>query len=206
MNRGLLKSSDRGETWAAVNSGLTTPDAMAVRSVAVHPENSSIVLRAGGSVVGGVLKSGLWRSKDAGRSWKLVTREIDFDGRGPTTIFGEVVLFSPIDPNFVVAGGETKGLFVSGDAGETWKYSGLKGERITCMAFPPERHRYYPLAVGTFDDKEFETLGLGKPVSQVNAPGCLYWGYVHGHGVKPRRRWAMEDFGVTNIFLMTIVT
>ncbi|MDE0874778.1 MAG: PA14 domain-containing protein, partial [Acidimicrobiales bacterium] len=103
VGKGLLKSHDRGKTWAAVNSGITTPDAMAVRSVAVHPKNSSIVLRAGGSVVGGELKSGLWRSKDGGQSWKLVTSEIDFDGRGPTTLFGEVMLFCPQDPNLVVA-------------------------------------------------------------------------------------------------------
>jgi hypothetical protein len=34
------------------------------------------------------------------------------------------------DPNIVVAGGETSGLYYSSDKGETWKYGSLKGERI----------------------------------------------------------------------------
>lgn len=207
VDRGLLKSSDRGETWAAVNNGLTTPDAMAVRSVAVHPENSSIVLRAGGSVVNGELKSGLWKSQDAGKSWKLVTSEIDFDGRGPTTLFGEVIMFSLSDPDLVVAGGETKGLFISRDAGETWQYFSLKGERITCMGFGVQG----VLAVGTFADSEFERLGLPKPVSQVEAslrqaqemPGRIYWMTASRNSKKtiskPTKVLEFEAFGVANM-------
>ena len=162
---GLVRSEDRGETWAAVNGGLTTPDAMAVRSVAVHPENSSIVLRAGGSVVEGVLKSGLWRSVDGGKSWKLVTREIDFDGRGPTTLFGEVIMFCPYDPKLVVAGGETKGLFISRGRRRNLDQCRADRERITSMAFSPQpdKHSKAPtLVVGTFADSEFESLGLAS--------------------------------------------
>ena len=198
--KGLLKSTDRGETFRPVNSGLTSPDALAVRSVAVHPENSSIVLRAGGSVVDGTLASGLWKSTDGGESWKLVTREIDFDGRGPTTIFGEVIAFDPNDPNVVAAAGETGGLFLSRDAGETWENAGLKAERVTCLGFVPvTREENGALIVGTFDDHEFETLGLGQPVSPVKAPGRIYWvGFKEG---KPTFRPSLEveDFGVTNI-------
>jgi hypothetical protein len=177
-SKGLLKSNERGEIWETVNGGLVATDALAVRTVAVHAQNSSVVLRGGGSVVNGSLKSGLWKSKDGGGSWKLVTREIDFDGTGPTTMFGETLVFSALDPNFVAAGGETNGLFISRDAGETWKYAGLKGERITSMAFNPylSRHVKVPeLVVGTCADKEFETLGLGKPVSPIDAPGRIYW-------------------------------
>ena len=205
---GLIRSKDRGETWAAVNGGLTTPDAMAVRSVAVHPENSSIVLRAGGSVVEGVLKSGLWRSVDGGKSWKLVTREIDFDGRGPTTLFGEVIMFCPYDPKLVVAGGETKGLFISRDAGETWTSAALTGERITSMAFSPQpdKHSKAPtLVVGTFADSEFESLGLGKPASKVEAPARIYWiNLTTGdQPIKPSKVCELEDFGIANMVFDT---
>ncbi len=55
------------------------------------------------------------------------TSEIDFDGRGPTALFGEVILFCPQDSNVVIAGGETRGLFISRDAGETWACAGLAG-------------------------------------------------------------------------------
>jgi len=178
-SQGVLKSADRGETWKTANGSLTFPVATAVRSVAVHPEDSSLVLRAGGSVVDDGLQSGLWRSTDDGQSWKFITREIDFDGRGSTALFGEVVAFCPADPNLVAAGGETKGLFVSTDAGRTWKQAGLAGQRITCLAFVPDSRT---LQVGTFADREFETLGLGQP-------GLLRPGADHGQvvpGVRQR--------------------
>jgi len=199
-SKGLFKSKDRGETWKLVNSGLRSPDALAVRSVAVHPENSSIVLRAGGSVVGGALKSGLWKSTNGGKSWKLVTRDIDFDGRGPTTIFGEVISFCLEDPNLAAAGGETKGLFISRDAGATWEYAGLMGERVTCLGFVPiTRDKHGILVVGTFADKELETLGLGRPVSPAETPGRIYW--VPFTNVKPtfNAYCEIEDIGVTNL-------
>ena len=208
VGKGLIQSDDGGATWAAVNSGLTSADAMAVRSVAVHPEHSSIVLRAGGSVVDGALKSGLWKSPNGGKSWKLVTNDIDFDGRGPATLFGEVVIFCPLDPNLVVAGGESKGLFISRDAGETWTSVGLAGERITSMAFSPSADKYAnvpTLVVGTCADSELETLDLGKPVTPVEAPGRIYWMNIpaDANTIKPKIVCELEDFGVTNMVFDT---
>jgi len=198
-DKGLLKSEDRGETWKAVNRALSSPDELAVRSVAVHPTNSSIVLRAGGRVVNGSLKSGLWRSTDGGGTWKLVTREIDFDGRGPTALFGETVSFCPQDPNLVAAAGETKGVFLSTDAGRTWKPAGLTSERVTCLAFVPKTGGQSVLVVGTFADSEFEALGLPAPASPLTAPGRVYW--VRMGGKTPRFETCCEvpDLGVTNI-------
>ncbi|MHC4198567.1 MAG: PA14 domain-containing protein [Planctomycetota bacterium] len=198
---GLLKSTDRGQTWRSANAGLNGPDALAVRSVAVHPKDSSVVLRGGGSIVNGELKSGLYRSTDGGRSWRSATRAIDFDGRGPTSIFGEVIAFSPLNPNFVAAAGETAGVFTSTDAGKTWKYAGLKGERVTCMAFSPQLRygRDHVIVVGTFADSEFATLGLGKPVSQVNTPGRVYWASIGDGKLKAGVSLEVADLGVTNV-------
>ena len=50
-------------------------------------------------MVGDRLRSGLWRSADGGGSWRLVTRDIDFDGHGPATLFGEVISFCPENPS-----------------------------------------------------------------------------------------------------------
>lgn len=203
-DKGLLKIGNRGEGWAAANGGLTTPDAMAVRSVAVHPENSSIVLRAGGNG----LTSGLWRSENAGASWKLMTREIDFDGSGPTTLFGEVMMFCPQDPKIVVAGGETKGLFISRDTGKTWTHIALAGERITSMAFSPRPEKISKaptLVVGTFDDREFKALGLGNPATPVQAPGRIYWiNLTTGEKpIKLSKAAELKNFGITNMVFDT---
>jgi hypothetical protein len=199
-SRGLLKSTDRGRRWREVNAGLTSPDALAVSSVAAQPGDGSVVLRGGGSLVDGQLKSGLWRSTDGGRSWRLVTRDIDFDGRGPTTIFGETIVFDAGDPNVVAAGGETSGLFVSQDAGETWKHAGFEGERITCLRFRlAGRKRETELAVGTFADSEFGTLGLGRPaLPSTGTPGRIY--SCGKLGANPKASFDLGDaVGVTRI-------
>ena len=194
--QGLLKSTDRGDTWKPCNGNLTTVAALAVRSVAVHPADSSIVLRAGGTIVGGTLRSGLWRSKDGGDTWRLVTPEIDFDGSGPTTLFGEVLAFCPEDPNLVLAGGETTGVFLSRDAGVTWAPAGLAGERITCLAFSPGTST--PI-VGTFADSEFEALALGVPAVPLNTPGGIYRGELKNDKLRFSEACRVNAFGVVNI-------
>ena len=198
--KGLLKSADHGETWHAANHGLASPVAMAVRSVAVHPADSAIILRGGGSVVDGKLRSGLWRSADGGKTWQLVADEIDFDGRGPTSVFGEVIAFCPQDPALVVAAGESSGLFLSRDAGLTWERAGLTGERVTCVSFATAVQPNEPLLlVGTCADSELASLGLGKPAVEVAAPGRLYWGGIRDRKVVLEPRCELADFGVTNI-------
>ena len=194
--RGLLKSDDSGESWKTANSGLTSPDALAVRSIAVHPANPSILLRAGGHPANGTLRGGMWRTTDGGRSWELVTREIDFDGRGPTTIFGEVISFSTEDPNLVAAAGETKGVFLSRDAGKTWLHTGLAGERVTCLEFFPNTTT---LIVGTFADSEFDTLGLGQPVTPLKEPGRIHRGDLKKGKMAFSESCEVERFGVVNI-------
>jgi len=199
-SNGLLKSTDRGESWTTVDAGATGVDARSVRSVAVHPKDDSILLRAGGRVSRGALKSGLWRSTNGGRSWTLVTREIDFDGAGPTAGFGEVVRFNPLDPKVAIAAGETKGVFVSRDAGKTWKYAGLKGERVTCLDFSPSLQygRDTIFVAGTFADAEFAALGLGKPASPLKMPGRIYWVRL-GDKLKAGKSLEVPELGVTNL-------
>jgi len=150
LRRGILKSVDQGDHWISAKGTLAEDEnASCVRSLAVHPVDDSIVLCATGAVVDGELRETLYRSTDAGKSWKLVFTEIDFDGEGPSTIFGEVVSFCPESPNLVVATGESSGVYLSQDAGLTWQYAGLKGHRVACLAFQPQA-RYRPmLYVGT---------------------------------------------------------
>jgi hypothetical protein len=114
-------------------------------------------------------------------------------------VFGEVISFCPQDPNLVAAAGETKGLFLSRDAGKTWKCVGLTGERVTCLAFIPKTGSKGVLVVGTFADSEFKALGLGSPASPLKAPGRVYWVRLGDRTPRFGKCCEVADFGVTNI-------
>ena len=198
LGRGLLKSIDAGKAWQSVDAGAKAPDALAVRSVAVHPKDSTIVLRGSGAIAGGKLQSNLLRSTDGGKTWTSVSRAIDFDGRGPSAMFGEVIAFAPENPKTVAAAGETGGVFLSSDAGVTWKPIGLAGHRVASLAFVPAVKKL-TLVVGTIADSEFEALGLGKPHRPLTSPGAVYRCEFRGGKPRLQRSFELPDFGVTNI-------
>jgi photosystem II stability/assembly factor-like uncharacterized protein len=198
---GLLISRDEGNSWHKANKGRKDLAGLAVRSVAINHKNPSIMLCATGMVASdGKLESGLWRSVNSGLTWQLVTNGIDFDGQGPTRFCGEVVAFDPQNPQIAVAAGETSGIFISRDAGQTWQRTGLEGERITCVKFHPSNKPGY-LLVATCADEELSLFGLGQPASSAPkaSEGCLY--QTRDHGVHWHRRFNRKSFGVTNIAL-----
>lgn len=161
---GLIRSTDGGNTWTAANGNLTGDD-LSVRSVAIHPQNALIMLRACGRGAGGRL----WKTADGGKIWARLDLEGDFDGAGPSALCGEVVAFDLRNPQTVYAGCESKGLFRSSDGGASWNRVGLAGERITAVTVWPWE-RYYPaaargsthLCVTTCPDRWMSYLGRGN--------------------------------------------
>jgi hypothetical protein len=197
--KGVLVSTDRGDTWREANRGATSREALAVRSVAAHHKDPKVVLRGGGYVAGGRLKSGLWKSSNGGNSWRLVSKEIDFDGTGPTALFGEVISFSRTKPDLVAAAGEMSGVYISRDAGDTWTYADLKGERVTALRFCRDPRKDDILMVGTFAESEFGALGLGKPNVRGGEKGCVHLLDVSDTHVRKKAFLRADDFGVTNV-------
>lgn len=135
-SKGLLHTTDGGKTWSAINGNLTGA-ANAVRSVAIHPTNPAIMLRAAGRVVDGQWDGGLWKTTDAGKSWTKLNFSGDFDGVGPSALCGEVIAFDLRNPDTLFVGTESKGCFKSTDGGTTWTSLGVVGERITSVAVWP---------------------------------------------------------------------
>jgi len=133
--RGLFRSTDKGKTWASANGALTGAS-NAVRSVAIHPANPNIMIRAAGSRDDvGHFQGGLFKTTDGGRTWVKLVFEGDFDGRGPSAICGEVVAFNHGAPNEILAGTETKGLFRSTDGGQTWSRVLPGDQRFAAVKF-----------------------------------------------------------------------
>jgi len=202
--KGLLKTADGGKTWRPVNGGLTGA-ANAVRSVAIHPTDPAIMLRAAGRVDDGAWQGGLWKTTDGGASWRKLDFHGDFDGEGPSALCGEVVAFDLRDPDTVYAGTESQGCFKSTDGGETWTSLGATGERITAVVVWPweyvnpvaargESH----LCVTTCPDRWMPLLGRGEPA--IRTSGGTAKSYVSRGNVKSLIVYhARDDLGFYNV-------
>ena len=108
---GVLKSSDGGATWSAINNGLTN---LYVGSLRMHPTQRLLLFAAAGNNAcsGGAenhQQGGLFRSSDGGANWtKVIANDI------LTT-----VNFAPANPNIVYAGSAAV-FYRSSDGGLTW--------------------------------------------------------------------------------------
>ena len=170
--KGLFRTIDRGKTWAPANGDLTGP-ANAVRSVAIHPRNPDIMIRAAGYAdKQGRFAGGLYKTSDGGRTWARLDFDGDFDGVGPSALCGEVVTFVQNQPGNVVVGTETKGLFLSNDGGGTWKRVLPGGERFTVVKF----NRFgiktgrEPMQVYALSCPDRFMPALGRGTSQLSVP------------------------------------
>jgi photosystem II stability/assembly factor-like uncharacterized protein len=132
--RGVYKTTDGGQTWKAV---LQIDDRTGCIQVQIDPKNPDIVyaamyarLRTPYGFTSGGPKGGLYKSTDAGKTWKKLTKGLpEQTGRIGFDIFAA-------DPNVLVAcvqsndGGTTSirddrskagGVFRSEDGGQTWE-------------------------------------------------------------------------------------
>lgn len=198
---GLLRSVDGGTTWSPANGELTGA-ANAVRSVAIHPQDPRIMLRAAGRVAGaGDWDGGLWKTTDGGATWKKLEFAGDFDGNGPSALCGEVIAFDPAKPDRVYVGTETKGLFRTEDGGLTWTKLGIDGERITAVAlngWSRGQNDMPILHAVTCPDALMPLLGRGTPgLSATVKTSHDYVTRDGGAALHPTCEWA--DLGYLNI-------
>ena len=123
-DRGLYKTTDGGETWAHI---LNISADTGVSAVDFHPSEPDILYaaayqrrRSAAAFMGGGPESGIYKSSDAGQTWKRLSVGL------PRGDMGRIDLaVSPIDPRFVYAtieaGDAEKGFYRSSDRGESWE-------------------------------------------------------------------------------------
>jgi photosystem II stability/assembly factor-like uncharacterized protein len=122
---GVYKSTDGGKTWA--NMGLKST--YQISRVRVHPKNPDLVyVAAQGHVWGPNPDRGVFRSKDAGKTWEKVLFVSDKTGASD-------LVMDPSNPRILYAGfwqvyrkpwslesgGTESGIYKSTDGGDTWK-------------------------------------------------------------------------------------
>ncbi|MBN2049878.1 MAG: hypothetical protein JW760_05485 [Spirochaetales bacterium] len=142
---GIAKSTDGGETWNHINSGLI---GMSVGNMAVHPDNPE-TLYAGGLPTG---IPGTFRTRDRGNTWEKL------DGNGIYHSFTDEIYVHPTSPDRVFNIADVGTMFESDDGGNTW-HSVFDPQHGSYNPRPPETpfrfSSVYALAV---DPKNSETV------------------------------------------------
>ena len=100
---GILKSTDRGLTWAPARDGILNTSAY---HVLVHPKDAN-------TVYVGTYGGGVYRTRNGGRAWEAVNR-----GLGNTNI--HALVLDPSRPERLIASTSTGDVFQTLDRGDRW--------------------------------------------------------------------------------------
>ncbi|AIE85858.1 hypothetical protein OP10G_2490 [Fimbriimonas ginsengisoli Gsoil 348] len=117
-NGGVWKTTSAGQTWFPVFD--TVEATSAIGAIQVAPSNPSIVYAGTGEISGGSEGAGVYRSDDAGATWKLLGLE------GTKVI--PTILVDPKDPDTVLLAatgsgrkpGDERGVYRTTDGGKSW--------------------------------------------------------------------------------------
>jgi photosystem II stability/assembly factor-like uncharacterized protein len=123
--RGILHSSDAGRTWTERVFGAGEE----VSALISSPYDPKLVM--------GASKNGIWKSRDAGHSWRRVSNGLR--GRTP-----HALAFMPFDDRVIYATAYD-GLFRSSDQGLTWERvkGGVPRSDLTGIAVSPDGRTLY---------------------------------------------------------------
>ncbi len=115
---GLWKSADAAESW----TDLTKPLKLGwATGFALHPADPETVYLCAATWPGGP-QGGVYKTTDGGKTWKRILADADFAKRRPPGYVHVMnAVLHPDDPDIVYVC-STHGLWVSRDAGETWKW------------------------------------------------------------------------------------
>ncbi|HEV8357384.1 MAG TPA: glycosyl hydrolase, partial [Gemmatimonadales bacterium] len=121
--RGVFKTTDGGKTWSKV---LFRNDSTGAIDLSMDPSNPDVLYaglwqayRKPWVLVSGGPGSGLFKSTDAGRTWKEITRHPGL----PAGIIGNVgISVSPANPKrvYAIVEADSGGVYRSDDGGDTW--------------------------------------------------------------------------------------
>jgi photosystem II stability/assembly factor-like uncharacterized protein len=129
VGNGIYKSLDGGESWKHV--GLERTER--IHRIVLHPSNENVAFAAAmGQMWGENPDRGVFKTTDGGSTWRKVLyvnektgcADLVVDPNNPNKLFAAMWEYRRW-PWFFNSGGPGSGLYVSYDAGETWKRLGV---------------------------------------------------------------------------------
>ncbi|MCH2209638.1 MAG: hypothetical protein MK132_27785, partial [Lentisphaerales bacterium] len=138
----------------------------------------------------------LYRSENGGSSWSKVASDIDFGRTRLSLLFGEIICFNPLNPDVVAVAGESKGLFISRDAGKTWEHAGLENEFISTLLYHPYMKKGDSnLHIGTMPDSEWAVFGKSRSYKKTgNELGKII--IADEYGAKRKTKYQHNKLGI----------
>lgn len=122
---GCYRSDDRGDSWTFLSGDFGHPGGWFVQGMAVAKKDPDTVYQACGvSYHPNDPDRGIWKSTDAGKTWRQVKANINFSGNNNARHGGECLAIHPSDDSEIWAGSLGDGLWRSTDAGRSWKKIG----------------------------------------------------------------------------------
>jgi len=163
--KGILKSTDAGESWSAANSGLpisnSGPPIILVNALAIDSQNSSTIYTVVNSCCPG--GGGVFKSTDAGASWSAVNS-------GLPESYSYILAIDPLNPNTLYLGTSAGGgVFKSVDGGANWiaVNSGLRASVVSTLVVDPQN--IGTLYSGIFGGGLFKSTDGGTSWSLANS-------------------------------------
>ncbi|MBI3540436.1 MAG: glycosyl hydrolase, partial [Candidatus Eisenbacteria bacterium] len=122
-DRGLYKTSDGGKTWEKI---LNVDEYTGINEVVLDPRDPDVIYatsyqrhRQVWTLIDGGPGSGVWKSRDGGKTWKKLTNGLPREDKGRIGL-----AISPVNPNVVYAVVEAadkgSGFYRSTDGGGNW--------------------------------------------------------------------------------------
>jgi photosystem II stability/assembly factor-like uncharacterized protein len=133
---GLFKSTDRGESWTDLTEELKLYHPYGFD---VHPADSRIIYLCASAVPRHHDQAGVYKSADGGKTWEKL--KIDLPPGGPSYLHASYPSIDPYQPQRVWISTGTHGLFVTTDAGKTFKeVKGVPFRGVNRVTVDPEDH------------------------------------------------------------------
>ena len=193
IGNGIYKSVDSGENWEFI--GL--PKAGLIGKIEIHPRNSDIVYVAAlGNIFGPNAERGIYKTVDGGKNWEKVyfisnktgARDVEINPDNENEILASFWTVQR-KPWTLVDGSDEGGVFMSKDAGKSWKKlteglpKGLTG-KIQVEYSPANSNRLWAMIQAQKEEEGglYRSDDGGKTWSRINRDHKLRqrgWYYSH---------------------------